>query len=121
MSDSATNPVELDRKGMWATESARNPPMLFTPNFDAFGCNVGRSFIARCGDGRVHALSTDPHEVREHIEGKLGDVRGQFWNLAKEEEAWSSTPASIEKLKGLKQELGPGMFGRIVVAHLCSE
>ena len=116
MSDFAANPAGLDRRGMRAMGSVRNLLMLFAPKFDGFGCDVGRAFVARSNCGRVHGLCTGPCEVRAHVVEKLGDIGGRFWYLAKEEEAWLSTPASIDELKRFEQELGSGAFGRIVTA-----
>ena len=90
--------------------------MLFAPTFDHFGCDVARAFLANSGGGRVHGLCTGAHEVHEHVAAELGEFGGQFWRLEDEERTWLATPASSEELEAIERDLGPGAFGRIVIA-----
>ena len=90
--------------------------MLFAPKFDAFGCDVARAFLSRCGGGRVHGLCNGPPEVYEHVVSELGAFGGQFWRLECEEETWLSAPVSLDELKRLERTLGPGEFGRLIAA-----
>ena len=96
--------------------SGKNLLMLFAPKFNDFGCDVARAFIARCGGGHVHGLCTGPPEFRDHVATELSEYGGQFWRLEDEETKWLSTPVSLDELKQLERELGPGAFGRIVTA-----
>ena len=98
------------------TVSGKSLLMLFAPTFDHFGCDVARAFLANSGGGRVHGLCTGAHEVHEHVAAELGEFGGQFWRLEDEERTWLATPASSEELEAIERDLGPGAFGRIVIA-----
>ena len=104
-----------DRR-MCPPEGAKSLLMLFAPTFDHFGCDVARAFLAKCGGGRVHGLCTGAHEVHEHVAAELGEFGGQFWRLEDEERTWLATPASSEELEAIERDLGPGAFGRIMIA-----
>ena len=96
--------------------TGKNILMLFAPKFERFGCDVARSFIARCGGGRVHGLCTGSTDVRKHVAKTLRDIGGRFWHLPDEEKIWLSTPVTDAGLSRLDRDLGPGGFGRIVTA-----
>ena len=90
--------------------------MLFAPAFSDFGCDVAREFLSRSGGGAVYGLCTGPELIKKEVEANLGHLCGRLWWLHEEEEKWLSTPASLDALERLEQDLGPGAFGRIVVA-----
>ena len=96
--------------------SGKNLLMLFAPKFNDFGCDVARAFLAKSGGGCVHGLCTGPPEVRDHAATELSEYGGQFWRLEDEELTWLATPASSEELEAIERDLGPGAFGRIVIA-----
>lgn len=90
--------------------------LVFAPRFKHFGCDVGKEYVRRAGGGRVHGLCTGPSEVLNYVKNSLGPDCGRLWHLHSEEKKWLTARGTLDRLSGLDDRLGPGAFGRIVVA-----
>jgi len=90
--------------------------MLFAPKFRGFGCEVAKAFMAQCGATAVHALCTGGSTVKDRVVAELGGSLGQVHMLDQLERQWLSVAADRDLLARLDDELGPGAFGKIVVA-----
>jgi len=90
--------------------------LLFAPKFKHFGCDVGKEYVRRTGGGRIHGLCTGPIEVMNYVKNTLGPDCGRLWHLHSEEKKWLTADRALDGLAALDDQLGPGAFGRIVVA-----
>jgi len=90
--------------------------LLFAPQFNHFGCDVGREFLHRTGGGKIHGLCTGPIEIMDNVQKNLGSDGETFWHLHTEEKKWLKMDVSDDRFARVDDLLGPGAMGRIIVA-----